>query len=249
LTAQISDIGLSQEIIPISTAHPAAKNRYLLNPSTQALERVGVSLTGTPAPVRALIAGAMLEPFRSKRDSDLDESVAAFFSRRFGPAASRVASAFVHGIYAADPNALSVRSAFGILPAAEKAYGSVVLGMLLGARSREEKEMERLGWEAIGSLGKEREQWSVYALASGMQSLTDRLEARIVAAGGEVRLGTAVKHIERNENGVHVSLPTVPRSALTTSSRCHRQTSQSTMSSPPCPLGACTPSCPPRHPT
>ena len=155
--------------------------------------------------MRALIKGALVEPFRSRKSDREDESVASFFSRRFGPDAAGVASAFVHGIYAADPDALSVRSAFGILPAAEEKYGSVVLGMLLGARSKEEREAERKAWEAVGPLGMERKDWSMYALQGGMQSLTDRLEARVIAAGGEVRLGTEVWRVEKAEDGVHVS--------------------------------------------
>lgn len=155
--------------------------------------------------MRDLAAGALFEPFRPRGPGG-DESVASFFSRRFGPAAAGVASAFVHGIYAADPDALSVRSAFGILPAAEAKYGSVVLGMLLGARSREERDAEARAWAAVGELGKEREGWSMYALRGGMQSLTDRLEARIAAAGGDVRLATPVKAIEHAEDGLYVSL-------------------------------------------
>lgn len=187
----------------IPVTHPAAKNRYLLNTKTQALERVALSLTKTPEAVRALVRGAVLEPFRRRGNGD-DESVASFFKRRFGPAAAGVASAFVHGIYAADPDKLSVRAAFGILTAAEKRYGSVVLGMLLGARTTAEKEAEKAAWASVGQLGQDRAGWSMYALRRGMQSLTDRLEERIRHAGGDVLLGTPVQRIE-NGDGVKVS--------------------------------------------
>jgi len=43
----------------------------------------------------------------------------------------------------------------------------------------------------------ERKDWSMYALQGSMQSLTDRPEARVIAAGREVRLGTEVWRVER----------------------------------------------------
>ena len=61
-----------------------------------------------------------------------DESVDAFFSRRFGDAFARtLGSALVHGIYAADSRRLSVRAAFPQLLASEaRGKGSVVWGEL-----------------------------------------------------------------------------------------------------------------------
>ena len=61
-----------------------------------------------------------------------DESVDAFFSRRFGDAFARtLGSALVHGIYAADSRRLSVRAAFPQLLVSEaRGKGSVVWGEL-----------------------------------------------------------------------------------------------------------------------
>jgi oxygen-dependent protoporphyrinogen oxidase len=133
-----------------------------------------------------MLAFAM-EPFRRSRPPEGDESVAAFFERRFGAGAARTASAFVHGIYAADPAKLSLRSAFGILHAAEKKAGSVVLGMLRGPRAKTEVDAEMAAWAAIGPLGKQREGWNMYALRGGMGQLIAALEDKARAAGVEVR--------------------------------------------------------------
>ncbi len=72
------------------------------------------------------------EPFVPGRPADLeDESVASFFARRFGPEAARYgAGPMVSGVYAGDPDALSMRSAFPRLWEAEGAAGSVVRGFL-----------------------------------------------------------------------------------------------------------------------
>ena len=66
-----------------------------------------------------------------------DESVAAFTRRKFSAQLlDRLVGPFVSGIYAGDPERLSVRSAFPQLYEAEKAAGSVVRGMLRIAKSK-----------------------------------------------------------------------------------------------------------------
>ncbi len=68
---------------------------------------------------------------------DADESVAAFTRRKFSAQLlDRLVSPFVSGIYAGDPERLSVRSAFPQLYEAEKTAGSVVRGMLRLAKSK-----------------------------------------------------------------------------------------------------------------
>ena len=67
---------------------------------------------------------------------DADESVAAFARRKFSAQLlDRLVGPFVSGIYAGDPERLSVRSAFPQLYEAEKAAGSIVRGMLRLAKS------------------------------------------------------------------------------------------------------------------
>ena len=68
---------------------------------------------------------------------DGDESVAAFVRRKFSSQLlDRLVGPFVSGIYAGDPERLSIRSAFPQLYEAELATGSVVRGMLRLAKSR-----------------------------------------------------------------------------------------------------------------
>jgi len=66
-----------------------------------------------------------------------DESVAAFVRRKFSPQLlDRLVGPFVSGIYAGDPERLSVRSAFPQLYEAEKAAGSITRGMIRLAKSK-----------------------------------------------------------------------------------------------------------------
>src|SRR6267143_2550826 len=68
---------------------------------------------------------------------DADESVAAFVRRKFSPQIlDRLVGPFVSGIYAGDPEQLSVRSAFPQLYEAEKAAGSITRGMSRLAKSK-----------------------------------------------------------------------------------------------------------------
>jgi protoporphyrinogen/coproporphyrinogen III oxidase len=67
---------------------------------------------------------------------DGDESVADFVRRKFSPQLlDRLVGPFVSGIYAGDPERLSVRSSFPQLHEAEKVAGSIVRGMLRLAKS------------------------------------------------------------------------------------------------------------------
>lgn len=66
-----------------------------------------------------------------------DESIAQFVRRKFGDELlDRLVGPFVSGIYAGDPERLSLRSAFPQLYEAEKAAGSVIRGMMRAAKAR-----------------------------------------------------------------------------------------------------------------
>jgi protoporphyrinogen/coproporphyrinogen III oxidase len=79
------------------------------------------------------------EPFISKRDSQEDESVADFISRRLGSeAAERIVAPFVSGIYAGDEKRLSIQAAFPLLANLESGFGSLFRGAI--AKLREAKQ-------------------------------------------------------------------------------------------------------------
>src|SRR5499425_522252 len=61
---------------------------------------------------------------------DSDESVASFIRRKFSPTLlDRLVGPFVSGIYAGDPEKLSLRAAFPFLYEADKASGSILRGV------------------------------------------------------------------------------------------------------------------------
>jgi oxygen-dependent protoporphyrinogen oxidase len=69
--------------------------------------------------------------------SYIDESVAAFTRRKFSAEfLDKLVGPFVSGIYAGDPEKLSLRAAFPQLHEAERAAGSILRGMLRAAKSK-----------------------------------------------------------------------------------------------------------------
>jgi oxygen-dependent protoporphyrinogen oxidase len=90
------------------------------------------SLFGTITKLRVLrdILGRSTPP-------QSDESVAAFVRRKFSrELLDTLVGPFVSGIYAGDPEKLSLRSAFPQLYEAEKSAGSIIRGLLFSARKR-----------------------------------------------------------------------------------------------------------------
>ena len=81
---------------------------------------------------------AILHDILGKSESpEPDESVAAFIRRKFSPTLlDRLVGPFVSGIYAGDPEKLSLRAAFPLLYQAEKAAGSITRGVFKVLKQR-----------------------------------------------------------------------------------------------------------------
>jgi oxygen-dependent protoporphyrinogen oxidase len=124
----IEDLGLTSRMIE---ANPAAKKRYILKngkwvkvPSSP-IEAITTPLFSARAKLRILC-----EPFSSKTKAE-DESVASFITRRLGKGVfDYAADPFITGIYAGDPEKLSMRHAFPAMWRAEQEYGSLIKGAI-----------------------------------------------------------------------------------------------------------------------
>lgn len=72
-----------------------------------------------------------------RRRSDEDESLAAFFRRRFGKEAfDRVMEPLMTGIYAGDADQMSLRATFPRFHELEQRHGSVIRGMMAARKAR-----------------------------------------------------------------------------------------------------------------
>jgi oxygen-dependent protoporphyrinogen oxidase len=139
-------------------------------------------LTSGVLPVTGAIR-ALAEPLVRPKSGGGDESIRAFATRRFGRhAADVLADAMVSGIFAGDPDALSLEACFPDLPRMEREHGSVVKALI--ARARRPRPRLR-------------------SFAGGMEELVAALVKRI---GSRLRLSCGVRAIEPLERGCRVAL-------------------------------------------
>ncbi len=131
-----------------------------------------------------------LEPFIAKQPADEEETIAHFVRRRLGVEFLDYAiEPFVAGIYAGDPERLSVPAAFPKLFALEQRWGSLLKGQFLGAKERRKRA------ETAKNTAKS------FSFAGGMQTLTDALAAQ----AGRVTLDAKAVAIARLPDGSFVT--------------------------------------------
>jgi oxygen-dependent protoporphyrinogen oxidase len=125
------------------------------------------------------------EYFTPRGAAEEDESLASFVKRRFGrEALERVVQPLIGGIYAADPEKLSLAATMPRFLEMERARGSVIKGML---REKRQSPAQRTESGA---------RWSLFlSLAGGMQELVDAIAARLPE--GCMRTHTRVEEISR----------------------------------------------------
>jgi oxygen-dependent protoporphyrinogen oxidase len=114
---------------------------------------------------------------------DADESVASFIRRKFSAQLlDRLVAPFVSGVYAGDPERLSIRSAFPQLHEAEKAAGSIVRGMMRPAKAKKGP----------------RERPTLNTFRGGNETLVLALAGKL---GPSLRTGLRVTEISRPNDG------------------------------------------------
>jgi oxygen-dependent protoporphyrinogen oxidase len=180
----VREIGVESEVVP---ANAAAKKRYILR---------GGRLVALPmSPGQLLVSrlfsfGTKLrlarEPFVPPAHPTIEETVADFVRRRLGQEFLDYAiNPFVAGVFAGDPEHLSVRAAFPRLAELEQRYGSLIRGQIRGARERK------------ASAEKSKQAAPMLSFAGGMQTLTDAIAAKLP----DLRLGTRVTAVVPLEGG------------------------------------------------
>jgi oxygen-dependent protoporphyrinogen oxidase len=119
-----------------------------------------------------------------------DESLGSFVRRRFGAEAlERVAQPLVGGIYASDPDKLSLGSTMPRFKEMERVKRSVTWAMW-------SEQRRRARHREMGSGAR----WSLFvSLAGGMQEFVDALASRLPE--GSVRLNSHITNIARDEGG------------------------------------------------
>jgi oxygen-dependent protoporphyrinogen oxidase len=156
----VAELGLLDEVAP---ANQAAKKRYILKDGKlrplplKIAQIVGTGILTVEAKLKLL-----REPF-VKSKSPENESVAEFFRRRLGQEVLEYAvDPFVSGIFAGNPDELSVKSAFPSLFKMEADYGSILKASVFGKKEKPGKFVPKKISRTV-------------SFKNGMQTLTDKL--------------------------------------------------------------------------
>lgn len=175
-------------------AHAAARKRSIIKDGRRIALGPGALLTGRLLALKARLR-LLLEPFTAGPPAG-DESLADFARRRLGP--ETVANLFAPmsaGIFAGDPERLSLRSAFPRLAALDAAGGltRAMLVALGGALRRKITKAPRPG------PGPRR----MLSFRGGLSELIAGLEARL---GPALRLGCPTLSVEAEDGGFRLRL-------------------------------------------
>ena len=116
-----------------------------------------------------------MEPFASKAPADVDETLAAFARRRLGDEALRkLIGPMVSGIFAGDPETMSLQSCFPRIAELEKEYGGLIVAMLKLAKK---KKKEIAAGQAVASAAGPG--GILTSFRGGIQTLTDILAEKL----------------------------------------------------------------------
>ena len=171
LRSLCTELGIADQLVHAPPGAP----RYVL---------IEGALRAVPLNPAAMLTSSLLsartkwriarDAFGTTRAPEEDESIAAFVRRKFGEELlDRLVAPFVSGIYAGDPERISLRAAFPQLYEAEKSAGSAIRGMMWAARSRKGP----------------RERPTLLSFRGGNETLVRALAEKI---GSRLRLGTEV---------------------------------------------------------
>jgi protoporphyrinogen/coproporphyrinogen III oxidase len=180
-------LGIAGELIDA----PARVPRFLLiNGELRAAPLTPPAFFASPLFGAKTKWSVMRDVFGHSAPPESDESVADFTRRKFtAELLDKLVGPFVSGIYAGDPEKLSVRAAFPQLYEAERSAGSVVRGMIRGAKERAKAASNSPHRIA------ERRRPRLQTFRDGNETLTKALAAQLGAA---IRTNCAVAEVRRS---------------------------------------------------
>lgn len=188
----LDDLDLSNQVI--QPDEEAVKNRFVtkdLRP--QQIPNSLASAIQSPLFNFHTLFNLLKEPIRKKREINTEESLADFSRRRFGKQIFEdYITPFITGIYAGDPEKMSINHTLQILKEAEENHGSVIRGMIRILKARKHNS-------AYQDLPKQK----IFTFKEGLKQLVDSIELVISES---VKIQASVERIEYNEsqNNYHI---------------------------------------------
>lgn len=186
LRSLCAELGIADQILE---APPRAPRYVLINRKLQAVPTSPPAVF-TSSWINGSTKLALLRDiFGRSAPPETDESVAVFVRRKFSTQLlERLVGPFVSGVYAGDPERLSLRSAFPQLYEAEKAAGSIVRGMMRLAKNKKGP----------------RERATLNTFREGNETLVRALANKL---GAKLLTKAAAANIyQQNDGSFHISL-------------------------------------------
>ncbi len=185
----VDEIGLSNEMI---YANEEGNKRYILRdnqlnplPMTPSVF-LKTKLFSTKAKLRLFA-----EPFIGKSEDGYYQSISQFVARRLGQEFLDYAiNPFVAGVYAGNPDELSVKSAFPKLYRLEEVYGGLIKGMIKGAKERKQRAEQS------------KQSAKMFSFNDGMQTFPKAIAKRLE---GKINYNCSITKIERLNNQYSIS--------------------------------------------
>lgn len=187
VTELVESLGLSHRLLEASTE---AKRRYIVRYNRpQLVPNSPITAIRTPLFTWKAKLGILAEPFRPVlNDSSIDESLASFVRRRLGSEFLDYAiNPMVGGIFAGNPERLSVGHAFGKVKALEDEFGSLIKGAV--GRMRQRKKS-----------GEKPHKKRVLSFPNGLSELTSELASKL---GPNLHLNSPITSITRHPNNTY----------------------------------------------
>jgi len=186
----VDELNLQEEFV---YANKQASKRYILKNNVlhplpmNPKDFITTKLFSSKAKIRIL-----MEPFIGKSKDGYYQSVAEFVRRRLGQEFLDYAiNPFVAGVFAGDPENLSVKSAFPKLYRLEEVYGGLFKGMIKGAKERKKRAE------------KSKQSAAMFSFKNGMSVFTKKL---CDVLGNDILLNHRVEEIKKdNQNYVVVT--------------------------------------------
>ncbi len=175
----IRELGLESELVAGSAS---AKKRFIVRRNRpQALPMSPPSLFTTRLFSIGMRLRIFAELMQKPRQRKADVSLEQFICEHFGQEAVDYGlNPFVGGVYAGLPSKLSAKHSFPKLWEIERKHGSIIKGMIAGAKERKAAGIPRP---------------RIVSFKKGLQTLVDALASRLPA--GSVHLGAQVQGIEK----------------------------------------------------
>ena len=135
-----------------------------------------------------------MEPMIPARRDGVDETLAEFARRRLGAEAlEKLIGPMVSGIFAGDPETMSLKSCFGRIHELEQEYGGLVKAMVrLAKKKKQEQKSGKVVSSAAGPGG------VLTSFNGGIQELTDAVAENMQ---GQVKVAAGVERIARQDGG------------------------------------------------